>query len=143
MIKFKQEEIDNEINCLKALQSQTVLASCLSTVKRELSKWNITDAEIDIQKGYNSKYLCANIIIIDNELYDMLMNDSRTHIADTKNITCNINIEQVLVDYNISLKININIRCDLPEQDLYTLRTIGKIHYNPPFIGLGHESVVC
>ena len=123
------------IDCGKALQSQTVIQDCKTTILREVEsfgaeiEYNPFSVEDELSFDF-SVYSGLSITVdcvSDEKLYTKLMSDNRTVIASLDKIECCYTIEQVLVGYDTSLKIRFNFSCPLPESDLYTLEMLGKV----------------
>lgn len=136
--------------CALALQSPCVQASIASTVQRELDKWgglahqSYFGKEVDptLESGFRGEGLLIQIRVADESLYDALMNCKDTGI-DMKEIQANYSIENVLVSYGISCKINFQFSCPLPMEDLAVLHMLGKVKYDPGYSSAPAPYISC
>ena len=137
-----------QIQAGKAIASDTVIASCLSTIERECKKfgvpgplnWKGEVKDVPIRVGDTRIFVIINA---SDANYNVIMANKNTSISSTEIINCNYSITQVLVDYGIELSINFYFDCPLPEEDLHTLRMLGKIHTEHNNYSSTSESVYC
>ena len=149
-MKINTQRIQNINKLNQALQSPTNIQACLSTINREFARfnaptpvnWNKEDEEVSFILSPNTGKLLVTLYGISE--YDLLMNNKNTVIGSIKEMTCAYTIEQVLVGYDVTIKIGFSFKCPLPEDDLLTLRMLGKVkpYFNSGYSSSG-ENIVC
>ena len=137
-----------QIQAGKAIASDTVIASCLSTIERECKKFGVPGpldwrGEVkDVPLRISDTRIFVTINASDAN-YNVIMANKNTSISSTEIINCQYDITQVLVDYGIDICITFSFDCPLPEEDLHTLRMLGKIHTEHSSYSSTSESVYC
>ena len=93
--------------------------------------------------GYSYDYLYVSVTVIDPSLYEKLMNDKRTGM-DTESIKAYYIRKMILVSHGgISVDIRYSLSCPTPEEDLQTLRMIGKVKWEPGYSTPSRETISC
>ena len=147
-IQVNKQRLATQLKGALALQSPTVLQSCISTIERECKKfgvdgpvmWNGDPKKLEFSISDSYIYMTVSLAKVD---YDAIMSNKNSSISSLEHISCNYNITQVLVDYDIELKINFNCTCPLPEDDLVTLRNLGKVKVEHNSHSYTSESIYC
>ncbi len=85
------------------------------------------DCDYEIHQGYVDFAICVYAYIEGDELYDYITTNKNSSVG-IESITCTENKEFILTDYDVTLRIVVNFKCDLPEDDLNTLKMLGKVH---------------
>ena len=144
-MKLNTKNLQQQQILAKALTSHAFTHGILSTVNREIEKWGIQTQEaqeLEISPNYNNTELRVSVWIKDNSLYEKLMDSPWTGL-DTKNIAAYYTIEQQLIPGNINVTIHFTLLCDLPTQDLETLKAIGKVKTEPGYINPATQYIEC
>ena len=148
MIQVNKERLATQLKGALALQSPTVLQSCISTIERECKKFGVEGPTKYFGDPYpldfnlTDKYIYVSVSLAKVD-YDAIMSNKNSNISSLENISCHYNIIQVLVGYDIELKINFSCTCPLPEDDLITLRNLGKVKVEYNSHSYTSESIYC
>lgn len=146
MYKIQNEKLGKIKACLAAMESETVKQAAESTIIKTLNEWGVDSLEavysLTLKMGYNYSYLLLNIDVKDDNLYEKLMDSSHTGMS-VEHIEASFSKKQVLVNYGIELDIRFNFQCNVPDEDLQTLRMIGKIKYDAGYMTEGGETISC
>jgi len=149
-MQIDNDRLDFIRRCGLAVQSPAVIRDCLRTIDKELDRFGApspTDWSGDysqlalIVSSSNTIGLIAQVSSSCNTMYDKLMDDERTTIADTQHIVCDYYIERYLAKFDIKLVISFNFSCDLPSSDLETLEALGKVNRSSRTIS--EQSIIC
>ena len=147
-IQVNKKRLAAQLKGALALQSPTVIQSCISTIERECKKFGVEgpvkyfgDPE-PLDFNLSDKYIYMTVSL-DKVDYDAIMSNKNSSISSLEHINCNYTIIQVLVGYDIELKINFSCTCPLPKDDLITLRNIGKVKVEHNRRSYTSESIYC
>ena len=113
-----------------------------TTVERELKQHGFYgQCEVKVDVNYRNDGITARATVKGNEHYDQLMKCKHTGV-DVDEITASWSKLILALPQNIETRIYISVSCDTPENDVLTLRQLGKVRTQAshPVV---YESVIC
>ncbi len=149
-MKLNKPRLERTVHLAKAAASHATWQGTLDTINKTLEEWGGLQpinwlgeqSKLHINLDlYNNKLSCS-INVQGDSLYDKLLDSSLTGMSMNYYSASFAKVNH-LVNWGTTIHIFFTFSCEVPDEDLGTLRLIGKIKQEEPYIVKGDSYIEC